>query len=1206
MKPLPRWAKWSLTSVATVLAMLVLVLLLAVSTNFGARYVWRFAQAISTSAGVPLSGDLVEGRLMERVQLQNLRMQQQGENGSALNLQIRQFTLQWRPWLLFGGRLQVDRIDVQGVSGTFVPGTDSEPEPPGEPLTHERLREQLFGLPVAIHVDAVSVANVDFSVGETRIGTDVLRFSARLDESALVLDSLTWGWQPHGVSGALRLDSDFLAQLELDWRTAVAGLDYRGVLNVTGSLDELALEHRLQAPQQLLSTGTLEPGMFEGQTLRFDLHNEASAIDLAVWGVEGAGLADVRLDASGTPEAVVLDASLVASYPELPDTTATLALRWENEMVLLDGLQLNNPELEFNVTGSVAPTPVAAQLAWRLDRLDPGERFPSVQLVGVTGNGTVEVRQEGEAFLTRVEIAELGGSLNDLPLAIEGTAALRDALPEQLDLSARSGDNRLELTGGMSDTLALQWNLQAPQLDQLWTALRGNISGTGSIEGTLEAPELDGNLTARNIAIALEEQRLSLASLSLEAAYQGGENQLTLTLDDLAQNGETLLDALRLDLQGTPEAHELRARADSLYGVLQLALAGGLSDGTWNGTLQQLATDSDFGDWTLRAPVTITAGAESQSLSLLCLDFQSTSLCAEASGDAAAGLDAEVNLTGLPLTWLNRNAPGKPAGIQALQDENEANLPAGLSIEGTLDLSATLAGLREGAWRNLQVAVQPAGLVLQLQQDLEEEGDGLDVRRFSFKDIVIEATNSNDTWQARLGLSVADETTPSLNGRLDADVSLRNNEALGGTVDINFPDLAWVQTLTPLVRDTRGALRGTADLGGTIDDPQVVAFVNLSDGGLRVPDYGLDITPLTLEVRSSADNTISLRAQAHSGEGDLALEAIVTQALAPERTMSAQLVGNGFTAVNMPGATATLSPDLRVNLADNVLTLTGTTTLDSAAIDLETILGQVSTSSAVNVSPDVVIVRTGDDANAAAQGNEIGLRIDTSLSLGDTVTITGYGLNASLGGDLSVEQDVGRPLLVYGELNVPEGSYEAYNQRLDIGDGRVLFFGNPANPVLDLRAKRETDRAEVGLKLSGTVSRMQGELYSVPELPENEILALLVTGKSFSDVDSQDSDALLSSIANFGLERGQGLTNSIGNKLGLDSLAVSNEGGSLDNSALGLGKYITPKLLMQYKVGLFDRQAVLSLNYTLTERLKLEVQSGVNQSVDINYTYEKD
>lgn len=322
--------------------------------------------------------------------------------------------------------------------------------------------------------------------------------------------------------------------------------------------------------------------------------------------------------------------------------------------------------------------------------------------------------------------------------------------------------------------------------------------------------------------------------------------------------------------------------------------------------------------------------------------------------------------------------------------------------------------------------------------------------------------------------------------------------------------------------------------------------------------------------------------------------------------MSAQLVGNGFTAVNMPGATATLSPDLRVNLADNVLTLTGTTTLDSAAIDLETILGQVSTSSAVNVSPDVVIVRTGDDANAAAQGNEIGLRIDTSLSLGDTVTITGYGLNASLGGDLSVEQDVGRPLLVYGELNVPEGSYEAYNQRLDIGDGRVLFFGNPANPVLDLRAKRETDRAEVGLKLSGTVSRMQGELYSVPELPENEILALLVTGKSFSDVDSQDSDALLSSIANFGLERGQGLTNSIGNKLGLDSLAVSNEGGSLDNSALGLGKYITPKLLMQYKVGLFDRQAVLSLNYTLTERLKLEVQSGVNQSVDINYTYEKD
>ena len=38
----------------------------------------------------------------------------------------------------------------------------------------------------------------------------------------------------------------------------------------------------------------------------------------------------------------------------------------------------------------------------------------------------------------------------------------------------------------------------------------------------------------------------------------------------------------------------------------------------------------------------------------------------------------------------------------------------------------------------------------------------------------------------------------------------------------------------------------------------------------------------------------------------------------------------------------------------------------------------------------------------------------------------------------------------------------------------------------------------------------------------------------------------------------------------------------------------------------FDRQSVLGIEYTLSERLKLEVETGISQSVDLNYTIEKD
>ena len=1206
MKRWPRWVKWTVATTTTLVAALLLSVLLIISTEAGARLIWKMAPPLAASAGVQLTGDLTDGSLVEGLRLQNLRVQQQGADGSSLTLQIRQLTSSWQLWQLFGGQLQVDRIAIQGVSGTYTPAENPPAPPPSEPLTHDNFRELLFGLPVSIELDAVSIANVDFNVGESNVGTDVLSFALSLDESALTLRDFTWGWQPHGLNGGLSLNSDFVLDGALNWRTAVDGLDYTGALTLGGSLDSVDLAHQLLAPQVVATTANIEPGIFAGQTLHFDLTNSADRIDLATWGVDGAAISQLRIDANGSLDLVTATASLVASYPDVPDTTANLQVRWQDGRVEVDGLKLDNPELELNVAGSLQPSPLEAEFTWSLDRLDPGERFPTVQLVDVTGNGAVQITDDAGEMVINASIARLGGILNDRPLAIDGDTTIRDALPEQLQLSARSGDNHIEITGGITEVLDLRWDLQAPQLSQLWTALGGTVTGEGVVSGTLEMPEVDGSIVARNIAVRLEDQRVSLAALTLNANHQNGENQLSVTAQQLSQNGETLLNDMNVRLQGTPEQHALNASLNTLYGALQVALEGSAVEGAWSGELQELQTRSDYGDWELREAVAISVGSEQQNVERLCLDFQNTALCAQVAGDAAAGLNAQAEITGLQLDWLNRNAPGKPVGLQALQDDNAANLPEGLSVEGTVDLNVALEGLREGVWRSLTAQVQPSGVVLQIQRDLEEEGDGLDRRRFRFDDVVLHATNANDTWQSQFGLSIADETTPALRGRLDANVALANNEQLSGTVDINFGDLSWVQTLAPIVRDTRGALRGTADIGGTLEQPEIVAVIGLSDGGLRVPDYGVDVTALNVEVRSTADNTITLRAEAFSGEGNMSLNAIVNQALSDERTMNAQLTGSRFRIVDMPGATAELSPDLRMTFANNALNLSGNAEVDSASIDLEQILGQVSGSAAVNVSPDVIVVRVEDTGADMTGATELALSINANLTIGEAVTVTGYGLDAQIDGDLNVEQEAGRPLLVYGELTVPEGSYEAYNQRLDIGEGRVMFFGNPANPVLDLRAKRETNRAEVGLRLTGSVSRMQGELYSVPTLPENEILALLVTGKSFNDVNSQDSDALLSSIANFGLERGQGLTNSIGNKLGLDSLAVSNDGGSLDNSALGLGKYITPKLLMQYKVGLFDRQAILSLNYTLTERLKLEVQSGVNQSVDVNYTVEKD
>jgi translocation and assembly module TamB len=440
-------------------------------------------------------------------------------------------------------------------------------------------------------------------------------------------------------------------------------------------------------------------------------------------------------------------------------------------------------------------------------------------------------------------------------------------------------------------------------------------------------------------------------------------------------------------------------------------------------------------------------------------------------------------------------------------------------------------------------------------------------------------------------------------GSLGGDLSLDDAGNLGGSLQLGFADLAFVESLVPALQQPAGRLQGRANFGGTLQAPRIDADVRVNEASFAVPALGIDVRDVGATLRSSNDNLL-LQASAVSGEGELLLQAEVLRPLESSRELRARLEGSDFSLLAREDLQATISPALDLSFTEAALTLQGSVRVPRALIGLESLLADVS-NGGVDVSRDVVVVQADTQALVAEQQRALPFNARLDLQLGDDVQLRGFGLDATLNGELRVEQEAGRPLLAYGELGMPRATYRIYSQELNARDGRLLFYGNPLNPSLDVRAFRETPSAEVGMLLSGTLGRIQSRLYSTPTLPENEILAILVTGKSFNDMNDQDGNALLNAVANFGIERGEGLTSAIGDKLGLDTVAI-NGGASYLDSSLGLGKYITPDLLLRYEIGLFDRQAVLSIDYALTERLRLEVRSGLSQSVDISYTIEKD
>ena len=124
-----------------------------------------------------------------------------------------------------------------------------------------------------------------------------------------------------------------------------------------------------------------------------------------------------------------------------------------------------------------------------------------------------------------VDLRSLEGSLGGYPVQGTGRVALVEAGFAARDLSLRTGENLLTLSGDVAQTLSLDYRLNAPDLSQLWPGLAGAVRGDGQVRGTTEAPRVQTSLTARGLSAG----DATLAGANLEADLDmSGRGQLSL------------------------------------------------------------------------------------------------------------------------------------------------------------------------------------------------------------------------------------------------------------------------------------------------------------------------------------------------------------------------------------------------------------------------------------------------------------------------------------------------------------------------------------------------------------------------------------------------------------------------------------------------------------------------------------------------------
>ena len=192
---------------------------------------------------------------------------------------------------------------------------------------------------------------------------------------------------------------------------------------------------------------------------------------------------------------------------------------------------------------------------------------------------------------------------------------------------------------------------------------------------------------------------------------------------------------------------------------------------------------------------------------------------------------------------------------------------------------------------------------------------------------------------------------------------------------------------------------------------------------------------------------------------------------------------------------------------------------------------------------------------------------------------------------------------VDGGFDLQRGLFTLASSRLNFTSGRVSFAGSDVtgkiDPTLDFTAQATALDTTVTLRITGVADAPQFELTSVPQLPQDEILARLLFGESAGQLTAIQAAQLGAALVTLTGVGGSGLNPlvELQKHLGLDRLAVGSndtgQPGSTQNNGATIeaGRYVTNRIFVDLKQNTTGATQ-LQVDVDLTNKLKLQTRIG--------------
>ncbi|MDH6269023.1 translocation and assembly module TamB [Rhizobium sp. SG_E_25_P2] len=677
------------------------------------------------------------------------------------------------------------------------------------------------------------------------------------------------------------------------------------------------------------------------------------------------------------------------------------------------------------------------------------------------------------------------------------------------------------------------------------------ISGFGAEIRGLNADISSSDLLRGVVTGSVKADRIAQGANAIDALALDFDRQGAATRFTLAAK----LDGAPASTKGklTPEGQGLRLDLDSLSAAprgVPVKLSAPASLGIANGNV-------DLGDIKLA------------------LGGGSVSVKGSAGGEKLA---LEARISALPAALANTFSPG---------------LGASGAISGTASVAGAPAQPKIGfdlAWKGAETAqTRAAGL-----------------GAFT---IAAKGSTKGDT----LSVDVTATGGGGLNGRVSGAVGLTGARSLALKAEGKLPFAALGSLTAPQGLALKGAADFQLSISGPATNPSITGRISTSGAEVTVIRQNLVINKIaaTVDLDGKQARISRLTGNFASG-GTLAVAGTI--GIAPGSNYPANLTIDLNRAVYTDGRIVAAKLGGKLTLTGPLVggpQLGGEIRINRADITVpQSLPGSLGKLNIRHVDPPADVAaqaksigskKAGAEQDDGA-GDDSGLRLNLTISAPRQIFVRGRGLDAELGGKLRVAGTAASPRVI-GAFTMRRGRLSIVGRRLDFTSGSISFTGGMM-PALDLVATSTVNSTAATVSVTGPASDPKVTFSSSPALPQDEILAQLIFGRSASSLSAVQIAQLADAVATLAGGQSSSLFDKLRQGLGVDDLDIGTDENG--NTALSVGKYINKRTYLQFQQGSDSSSTRAIINLDVGKGVKLKGSAGADGSTGAGVFYEKE